>query len=83
MRVRILSVRNQFVDALEQAGAATDFSFIRHQTGMFSFSGLSRDTVLRLRSNNGIYMVDSGRINVAGINDSNLHPLCQAIVAAL
>jgi aspartate aminotransferase len=83
MRARILSVRHQFVDALEQAGASTDFSFIRHQTGMFSFSGLSRDTVLRLRSNNGIYMVDSGRINVAGINDSNLHPLCQAIVAAL
>lgn len=83
MRVRILEVRNRFVDALEAAGAKADFSFIRSQTGMFSFSGLSRETVHHLRANNSIYIVDSGRINVAGINDANIEPLCRAIVAAL
>ena len=83
MRARILEMRHRFVDALEKAGASADFSFIRSQKGMFSFSGLSREAVHRLRANNGIYIVDSGRINVAGINDTNLGTLCRAIAAAL
>lgn len=83
MRDRILEVRNRFVDALEGAGASADFSFIRSQTGMFSFSGLSPEAVQRLRANHGIYIVDSGRINVAGINDTNMETLCRAIVASL
>jgi aspartate/tyrosine/aromatic aminotransferase len=83
MRTRIANVRNRFVDELEHTGAGKDFSFIREQNGMFSFSGLSKDAVLRLRKEYGIYIVDSGRINVAGINDSNIQRLCKAITGVL
>jgi aromatic-amino-acid transaminase len=79
MRHRINSVRNEFVDALQQAGVPGDFSFIREQKGMFSFSGLSEQVVQKLRDEHGIYMVKSGRINVAGINDTNRETLCRAI----
>lgn len=79
MRRRIHAVREQFVTGLEQAGVPGDFSFIREQKGMFSFSGLSETTVTRLREKYSIYMVKSGRINVAGINDSNCARLCEAI----
>ncbi|GAB7199684.1 hypothetical protein OS21_18750 [Dickeya oryzae] len=50
---------------------------------MFSFSGLNKDQVLRLRNEFGIYAVNSGRINVAGMTPENMAPLCEAIVAVL
>src|SRR5690606_10065065 len=70
MRTRILSMRRAFVDGLEAAGAKQDFSFITNQKGMFSFSGLSKDQVERLRAEYGIYIVGSGRLNVAGMTES-------------
>ena len=79
MRHRINTVRNDFVDALKKAGVPGDFSFIREQKGMFSFSGLSEEAVGKLRSEHAIYIVKSGRINVAGINDKNRDILCRAI----
>ena len=51
-----------------------DFSFIREQNGMFSFSGLSKDQVERLKSEFAIYIVGSGRISVAGITRANIDP---------
>jgi aromatic-amino-acid transaminase len=83
MRLRINTVRAEFVDALETAGVPGDFSFIRNQKGMFSFSGLSEEVVIRLQKEFGIYMVKSGRMNVAGINDKNRDILCQAIAKCL
>ena len=83
MRTRINTVRGEFVDALAAAGVPGDFSFIRDQKGMFSFSGLSEQTVQKLRDTYGIYMVKSGRINVAGINASNMDRLCSAIADCL
>lgn len=83
MRNRIATVRNRFVDELQKAGAQNDFSFIRSQNGMFSFSGLTAEQVRELRLNHSIYIVNSGRINVAGINDNNIAPLCQAISSVL
>jgi aspartate aminotransferase len=50
---------------------------------MFSFSGLTKHQVLRLRDEFGVYAVNSGRINVAGITLENMAPLCEAIVAVL
>lgn len=79
MRNRINSVRDQFVKGLEEAGVPGDFSFIRDQKGMFSFSGLSPEVVGRLREKYSIYIVKSGRINVAGINDQNCGAFCKAI----
>lgn len=83
MRTRILSMRRAFVDGLEAAGAKQDFSFITNQKGMFSFSGLSKDQVERLRAEYGIYIVGSGRLNVAGMTESNMKALCAAVVAVL
>jgi len=83
MRNRIHSVRNAFVDGLETRGASQDFSFIRQQNGMFSFSGLTAEQVETLRNEHSIYIVGSGRINVAGITSSNMDRLCDAIVSVL
>ncbi len=83
MRERIQRMRQLFVNTLQEKGAAQDFSFIINQNGMFSFSGLSKDQVLRLRDEFGIYAVNSGRINVAGMTPENMAPLCEAIVAVL
>lgn len=83
MRARILGMRKAFVEGLKAAGAKQDFSFIAEQKGMFSFSGLSKDQVGRLESEYGIYIVGSGRINVAGMTDANMKTLSEAIVAVL
>lgn len=83
MRDRINQMRTQFVQGLADAGASQDFSFIARQRGMFSFSGLSREQVHRLREQHSIYIVDSGRINVAGMTQDNLPRLCEAIVGVL
>jgi aspartate/tyrosine/aromatic aminotransferase len=80
---RINTVRTQFVEGLAAQGVQEDFSFLSKQKGMFSFSGLNAAQVDRLREEFGIYMVRSGRINVAGINDSNLGYLCESIAAVL
>lgn len=68
MRERIKRMRQLLVNTLEEKGAKQDFSFIINQNGMFSFSGLNKEQVERLRSEFGIYAVSSGRINVAGLN---------------
>lgn len=83
MRGRIHSVRSQFVEAMKQSGCDVDFSFLLGQRGMFSYSGLTPMQVDWLRSQKGIYMVGSGRINVAGITNSNLAALTSAIAEAL
>jgi aspartate aminotransferase/aromatic-amino-acid transaminase len=82
MRLRINSVRAQFVDELAKAGAG-DFGFIGEQKGMFSFSGLTPEHVQVLKEKYSIYLVKSGRINVAGINSKNIQPLCAAIADCL
>jgi aspartate aminotransferase len=83
MRARIQSMRDSFVAGLSAAGSQQDFSFIQKQKGMFSFSGLNRDQVERLRAEFGIYIVGSGRLNVAGMTQSNMVALCKAVVAVL
>jgi aromatic-amino-acid transaminase len=79
MRVRIKKMRIALRDKLAQAGIRQDFSFITRQRGMFSYSGLTRDQMQRLRSEFGIYGVDSGRICVAALNDRNLDSVVTAI----
>ncbi|AKA39849.1 aspartate/tyrosine/aromatic aminotransferase [Yersinia ruckeri] len=83
MRQRIHRMRQLFVKTLQEKGAKQDFSFIINQNGMFSFSGLTKDQVLRLRNEFGVYAVNSGRVNVAGMTLDNMAPLCEAIVAVL
>ena len=83
MRRRIHEMRRRFVQQLAALGVERDFSFIERQYGMFSFTGLTKDQVLTLRSRHAIYIVDSGRINVAGMTEANLPALCEAIAGVL
>lgn len=83
MRDRIKEMRELFVAKLSALGVQVDFSFISQQYGMFSFSGLTKEQVARLKEEFGIYIVGSGRISVAGITTSNIDPLCQAIAKVL
>ena len=79
MRGRIKKMRAALQSKLAAAGTERDFSFITRQRGMFSYSGLSKEQMQRLRSEFGIYGVDSGRICVAALNDANI----DAVVAAI
>ena len=83
MRDRINEMRTSLVDSLEQRGVKRDFSFIARQRGMFSFSGLNKEQVDTLREEYSIYIVGSGRINVAGITNQNMDRLCAAIAEVL
>jgi aspartate/tyrosine/aromatic aminotransferase len=83
MRGRIHQMRRRFVEQLAALGVARDFSFIEHQHGMFSFTGLTKQQVHTLRDRHAIYIVDSGRINVAGLTETNLPILCAAIAGVL
>ena len=83
MRQRIHRMRQLFVKTLQDKGANQDFSFITKQNGMFSFSGLNEEQVLKLRDDYGIYIVNSGRINVAGMTIDNMSRLCESIVDVL
>lgn len=83
MREHIHAMRALLVDGLKAAGCTRDFSFIRDQRGMFSFTGLTPEQVTALRRDHAVYMVQSGRINVAGVNPDNVERLCAAIVHVL
>ncbi|MBD1558343.1 aspartate/tyrosine/aromatic aminotransferase [Vibrio sp. S9_S30] len=83
MRDRIQEMRELFVATLKSEGVESDFSFIERQNGMFSFSGLSKDQVARLKEEFAIYIVGSGRISVAGMTKENMGPLCKGIAAVL
>ena len=79
MRTRIQKMRMLFVQRLKARGITRDFSFIEQQTGMFSYSGLELEKVRRLRAEFGLYIVDSGRICVAALNENNLDYVTEAI----
>lgn len=83
MRERIQEMRELFVATLKAEGVKADFSFIERQNGMFSFSGLNKEQVARLKDELAIYIVGSGRISVAGMTKSNMGPLCKGIAAVL
>ena len=84
MRTRINDMRTQFARGLDERGVSLSTQgngFIGRQNGMFTMSGLSKGEVQRLRDDHGIYIVGSGRINVAGMTPENLPVLCDAIAS--
>ncbi len=83
MRLRIKAMRQSLVDGLKAAGIQQDMGFITKQIGMFSYSGLSKDQMVRLRSEFGVYGTDTGRMCVAALNNHNLPYVCQAIATVL
>jgi aromatic-amino-acid transaminase len=80
MRVRIKQMREALQSKLVAAGLKQDMSFITRQKGMFSYSGLTKPQMERLRSEFGVYGVDSGRICVAALNHQNIDAVVSAIV---
>lgn len=83
MRVRIQELRSGLVAALAAQGVNRDFSFIERESGMFSFLGITKEQVARLRDEYSIYMVGSSRINVAGLNAANMDYVAGAIADVL
>jgi aspartate/tyrosine/aromatic aminotransferase len=83
MRDRINGMRDLLAEKMRARSATRDFSFIRQQCGMFSFSGLSAEQADRLRQEHSIYIVRNGRINVAGITSANVDRLCDALCLVL
>jgi aromatic-amino-acid transaminase len=83
MRVRIKQMRTLLVEKLAAAGVKQDFGFVTAQRGMFSYSGLSAEQMQRLRSEFGVYGVDSGRICVAALNTKNIDHVVTAIAKVL
>ena len=83
MRDRISGMRKALAEGLNAGGSAVDFSFMYKQNGMFSYSGLSKDAVDRLREEYAIYMPTNGRLNVAGLSPKNLDYVVEAIIAVL
>jgi len=83
VRERINSLRSALVAELNKQGIDRDFSFIEQEKGMFSFLGLNVDQVRTLIDSYSIYLVDSSRINIAGINNGNIAYLAQSIAATL
>ena len=83
MRDRINGLRAQFVKQIQSIGIGQDFSFIEREKGMFSFLGVNVDQVQTLVNDYSIYLVNSSRINVAGINDSNIKYLANSLATVL
>ena len=83
MRTRIKAMRRALVDGLKAAGVQQDMGFITTQVGMFSYSGLSKEQMVRLRSEFGVYGTDTGRMCVAALNSRNIDYVCQAIARVM
>ena len=83
MRVRIKAMRQKLVDGLKAAGVKQDMSFITTQIGMFSYSGLSKDQMVRLRTEFGVYGTDTGRMCVAALNSKNIDYVCASIAKVI
>lgn len=83
MRERIATLRQSFVQRMNELDSPVDFSFIGRQQGMFSFSGFSPDQVAKIQRDHSIYIVSNGRINVAGLQARDIDRICQAILSVL
>jgi aromatic-amino-acid transaminase len=83
MRTRIKAMRKKLVEGLKAAGVQKDMGFITTQIGMFSYSGLSKEQMVRLRSEFGVYGTDTGRMCVAALNEKNIDYVCQSIAKVM
>jgi len=83
MRARIKQMRIALVEKLKGAGVKQDMSFITDQIGMFSYSGLTKDQMVRLRNEFGVYGTDTGRMCVAALNSKNIDYVCASIAKVL
>jgi aromatic-amino-acid transaminase len=83
MRDRIKAMRKRLVDNVQARVPGADFSFVLKQRGMFSYSGLTKEQVRRLRAEYSIYAIDTGRICVAALNSRNVDYVADAIAKVI
>ena len=83
MRDRIRDMRRQFVEKLRARAPRHDFGFVMQQRGMFSYSGLTKNQVTRLREQYSVYALDTGRICVAALNTGNIDYVVDSIARVL
>ena len=83
MRERIKAMRQRLVDHIHSRAPGYDFSFVLRQRGMFSYTGLNKDQVRRLREEYAIYAIDTGRICVAALNSKNVDYVADAIASVI
>ena len=83
MRERIKAMRKRLVDTIQSRAPGVDFGFVLKQRGMFSYTGLTREQVRRLREEYSIYAIDTGRICVAALNSKNIDYVADAIAKVI
>lgn len=83
IRERLNGLRSLFVEKLAARATSRDFSFVANERGMFSFLGISKDQIVRLREQFHVYMLESSRINIAGINSSNVDYIVDSIAEVI
>ena len=83
MRLRIKQMRIALVEKLKASGVERDMNFITAQIGMFSYSGLTKDQMVRLRNEFGVYGTDTGRMCVAALNSHNIDYVCASVAKVL
>jgi aspartate aminotransferase len=83
MRTRLNALRKLLVAKLAERRPPMDFSFIANERGLFSFLGIPKEQVVRLREQFHVYMIESSRINIAGVNHANVDTIADAIAAVL
>jgi len=83
MRVRIKLMRSKLVSGLKDAGVKQNMDFITDQIGMFSYSGLSKEQMTRLRTEFGVYGTDSGRMAVSALNSKNVIHVANSIAKVI
>ena len=83
MRERIRAMRSALVNALEQKVPGADYDYVLHQRGMFSYSGLTKAQVDRLRTEFSVYAIDTGRICVAALNTRNVGYVADAVAKVI
>ena len=83
MRDRIKAMRKALVEKIRARAPGADFSFILDQRGMFSYSGLTKAQVERLRAEFSVYAIDTGRICVAALNSKNVDYAAEAIARVI
>lgn len=83
IRIRMNKLRNQLVDSLNAAQDVINFDFVARSHGMFCFLGISEQAVLDLRSEYAIYLLNSTRINVAGLSEKNLPVVVERVAQVI
>ena len=83
IRTRLKQMRKLLVEELYRTAPTKDFSHIERTTGMFCYLGVSAEQVALLKQAHGVYLLDSGRINVCGITESNVQYLAESIASVI